>query len=114
MKLSEQLIVAKSYIDTPGTWIKGLLATDKYGIERRPGEFDAVCFCSMGALHRAEAKHDANFRQMLAAFNGHLPGNDYYLWELNDKLSSTHTDMMKLWNTVIADVQQREAESEQA
>jgi hypothetical protein len=89
----QNLIAAKALIDTPEKWVKGALKTGD-------------CLCAMGAVHAVLPKNyhglisdTAQFRALQSA----LP--DGFRWSVpsfNDDPSTTHADIMALFDRAIA------------
>jgi hypothetical protein len=42
---------------TPTSWTQGTFARDQYGLEVDPSHEDAVCWCAIGAIARAQADY---------------------------------------------------------
>lgn len=53
MKTSEILTKARELIDTPDKWTQRFYARDEHNASVTVGDDSAVCFCSLGAVHRA-------------------------------------------------------------
>ena len=82
---AEKLRRAKSLIDTPDKWIKG----DRVRVVN-----NQRCYCAVGALEMAGAR----FRPLVRA----LPGGSYTIVDFNDAPTTTHADVMALFDRAIA------------
>ena len=102
MKPSELLIKAKAVIADPKHWTQGQYAKDVKGYSTGPSTPDAVCWCSLGALHAVaheEHTYDARFAATrylsdVAAECGYIGIPDF-----ND--NSSHEAVMKAWDKAI-------------
>lgn len=99
MKVSERLIAAKAIITDPSKWTQGYYARDNKGEIIEADMTEAVCFCSIGALHR------------VGQFNWHSEDTDpaeVYLngatdtrWIVEYNDSHTHEEVMQVWDNAI-------------
>lgn len=101
MSIIEELLEWRSLIDTPEKWIKGHAAVHR----KENGEISfrdtPNCFCLVGARSTTglyvDCAADLAIKQELPA-----PFNDSPLWAFNDCPSTTHTDIMALFDRAIA------------
>lgn len=90
--VKENLIAAKALIDTPEKWLKGKLANAD------------GCFCAAGALKYAagygagEVWDSPEYR----AVRGGIPDTKQEIPSFNDRPSTTHADIMALFDRAIA------------
>lgn len=98
LTVKEQLTAAKTLIADPKHWVKGEIARNDDGERVEPDDAKAVCFCSLGALCRVTNDiHPAVSllcRHMPERFAGFLTG-------YNDHHSTTHADVMNLFDKAI-------------
>lgn len=100
MKVSERMIAAKAIITDPLKWTQGYYARDNEGEITEANMTEAVCFCSIGALHRV-----GGFNLFSATID---PAEDYlngatdtrWIVEYND--SHAHEEVMQVWDKAIA------------
>jgi hypothetical protein len=101
MKASQLLIQAKALITDPEHWTQGVYArTHKDGQDTNSYHPEAVCFCSLGALHRVtkdpltfEAYYMAKRRLSKAMGHQSIAG-------FND--THPHAEVMVAWDEAIA------------
>lgn len=97
MSAADQLRAAKALIDTPEKWTRGEYARDMFGsgVDCLSGE--AVCFCTLGALGAVGAANcDPIIRKALEpVFAGSVS-------MFNDSRTTTHADIMALFDRAIA------------
>lgn len=94
----EKLRAAKALIDTPEKWTKGTLARDSIGISVLVRSDDAVCFCVLGALGRAATETGPH----VWAIRDSLPAPYLAVSKFNDDPTTTHADVMALFDRAIA------------
>lgn len=94
MKTSEILIKAKEVITDPKNWTQGKFARNALGKTACPTDFDAVCFCSLGALKRIGKSSSFHLQLRL---NEAVGGS---IVDYND--SHTHEQVMEVWDKAIA------------
>lgn len=61
MNTLEVLIAARKLIEKPENWTRAFLARDNYGDPVYVHSDKAVCFCAMGALHKAVGETQGEF-----------------------------------------------------
>lgn len=102
MNTCKTLEAAKALIADPKCWIKGVIALNDDGEQVESDNLKAVCFCSLGALRAAAANRGIN--KALRTLYKHLPENyNGFLTGWNDHSSTTHEDVMKLFDKAIQD-----------
>lgn len=92
MSLKEDLIAAKALIDTPEKWTKNYFRTDN------------GCYCAVGAMDAA-TRPDPTFDRgdaAHAALRASLPEGEKSITGFNDRSSTTHADVMALFDRAIA------------
>lgn len=99
----ETLVAAKNLISNPDNWTQEAVARDSHGADTYSLNTDAVCWCSIGALHKvtknnslvitSAAKH---LRFVLEQEHKDYDGIAHF----ND--SHTHAEVMAFWNKAIA------------
>ena len=100
MKPSELLIKAKAVIADPKHWTQGSYAKDAEG--RNVGPADAVCWCSLGALHAvAHEENTYNTRFAATRYLARVSADCGYddISDFND--NSSHKVVMKAWDKAI-------------
>lgn len=101
MTPAEQLRAAKALIDTPEKWTKGEYATGPHGTYASQYSDNAVCYCAMGAIERADyldGDWGAHFFLRKTAIERGAMG----VIDFNDAPTTTHADIMKLFDDAIA------------
>lgn len=102
MKTSEILIKAKSLIDTPEKWTTETLARNS---AKKPVGFDseeAVCFCSLGALHRIfEDMGDENSALHFNKSKNYLRMGTQHQFIAHFNDDATHEEVMVAWDKAI-------------
>ena len=97
----------RELIQHPGDWVRDYIACDIYGDECSPLDDSAACWCLDGAAtfvacHPSRPAYPAVAATLVSAANdagfmGHV--------EFNDDPATTHADVMKLLDGVIADLE---------
>lgn len=122
MKTVEVLKAARELISSPEHWIKGVLALPFDGVADEGEELDVMdpkstCFCSLGALYRANGKNSiySGWRDTRA-----LPGyNELALAvseiaatseiaDFNDDDETEHADVLRMFDLAIGIAEERE------
>ena len=67
MNTLEVLIVARKLIEKPENWTRDFLARDSHGDPVYVHSDKAVCFCAMGALHKAIGETSAEYLDVVAS-----------------------------------------------
>ena len=101
LKISTYLVRARKLIEDPDHWIKGAFAkrTPK-GSSLDPERPDVTCFCAVGALRHVVAPHEAE--QLLnMAVRDISDNSDWYVTQFNDRKSTTHADVLALYDAAI-------------
>lgn len=101
MKVSERMIAAKAIITDPLKWTQGYYARDNAGEITEAETTEAVCFCSIGALHRVGEFnwHSEDTDPAEVYLNGATDNN--WIVEYND--THTHEEVMQVWDKAIAE-----------
>lgn len=121
--LEEQIAIAKkarALIEDPNNWTQGAYATDKDGVALdQPLDDEAVCFCMIGAIRRAEGNpREEVTRQNIPLLWGVLEdmvGEYQYPHEYND--THAHDEVLAFLDKAIKrleEYQERDALAEQA
>jgi hypothetical protein len=117
MRVSQILIEAKKLIDTPDKWTKWANARDKDGnplyVYTGSNAGNVACMCSNGAV-MSVALPQYNSKIYLQAMQvldraTHAAGFCMGIVSYNDAGSTTHTDLMAIWDKAIAAAQHAEA-----
>ncbi len=103
MTPKEVLIAARGLIDTPGKWTKGSSARRADGAQVTPFVADACTFCASGAIMRATTDGtNEDYSTAVSALRKHIPIERWGVACYNDDASTTHADMLKLFDKAIA------------
>lgn len=107
MKTSKILKKAKKIISNPVNWTKYRLAKTEDFVSVEPMSEDAFCFCSIGAVEKALDGEDYSPEYVNALNCLNLvvkqknKKNCDTVSSFNDKSSTTHDDIMKLFDDAI-------------
>lgn len=104
MKTSEVLLAAKAKIGTPATWGKWNLASDSAGIYVEPDSLEACRWCLSGALRAVAGSAYGQVRSFMVPLT-----TCGYLTEYNDLPTTTHADIMALFDRAIEAAKKQEA-----
>lgn len=99
MKSSEILKAAKDKIGTPERWTKNTGARDSRNVPCNPSERNAVCWCSLGAVSCVTGNL-YDFHKAATLLDEVLL--EYAVPTFNDHPSTTHADVMALFDKAIA------------
>ena len=102
MKPSELLIKAQAVIADPRRWTQDVYAKDAEGQDSAPCGPDAVCWCSLGALHAvAHEENTYNTRFAATRYLARVSAECGYsdVSDFND--NSSHEIVMKAWDRAI-------------
>lgn len=99
MTVKAFLVKAKGFIDTPETWTQGYYAHDKDGNMCEAFDEEATCFCSVGALYKANGGYypSDEFNEAEKILNS--LADRHFIVDHND--SNTHENVMDLWDRAI-------------
>jgi hypothetical protein len=102
---------ARALISDPERWTQGEDARDEDGLPVHPDDSDAVCWCTLGALHRAAAGTDdfSVFREIqkaVEAFPG-IRSQAHYAAKFND--AHTHAEVLAMFDAAISAKERRAA-----
>lgn len=100
MKVKELLVKAKGLIENPETWTQGYYAHDKDGNMCEALDEEATCFCSIGALFKANGGYydeDGVISKAEDILNS--LADRHFIVDHND--SNTHENVMALWDRAI-------------
>ena len=112
MKPSELLTKAKAVIADPKHWTQGRYAQDAEGQASAPCGPDAVCWCSLGALHAvAHEENTYNTRFAATRYLAKVADECGYsgIPDFND--NSSHETIMKAWDKAIKLAEEAENEN---
>lgn len=106
-RVVELLTKAKKLIDKPEKWTKKAGSRDAGGVSVDVSSNQSVCFCSLGALIKAQPFEPVLFgaaKDLLDSscpkfFLGDTPG---WILAYNDAAETTHEDVMKVFDKAIA------------
>ena len=110
----ELLIAAKNLISDPNHWTKNVGARNERGTHVLSSHPSAVCFCMLGALnaaaHRNRPQFDRmNLRDASVKLLQVIPDSPM-ISMFNDRPSTTHSDVMKVFDDAIAATAPRNAD----
>src|SRR5260221_3043798 len=92
---SECLKMARSIIKKPKNWVRGCYAFDRWANQCMGKENDAIKWCSIGALHRANGPLELVARDFLKRVcNGSIVG-------FNDHPNTTHAMVLAKFDEAI-------------
>lgn len=99
MNTKEILIAAKALIDAPEKWTQGDYARDASGNSVSFKSKDAVCFCSLGAIHKVAKGKDFDDAEkcLREILNGDFRSS---LHRFND--AKNHKEVIELFDAAIA------------
>lgn len=101
MKISEHLIAAKKRIEKPENWTTHVLARNSAGMSVESWSFEAICWCSIGAVSKAP---DTKYTQKSACYKyleqAISTNSDTSISDFND--THTHAEVMEMWDKAIA------------
>jgi hypothetical protein len=108
VKISEVLEQAKALISTPAKWTKGQYAKDGRGHAAGDGKGQTpVCWCAVGAVQVA-AENDQQAEQAWRVLYAALH-YERSVVAFNDDETTTHADVMRMFDDAIAMAKRREA-----
>ena len=116
---------AREIITPEDRWTKGVLARDKQGDAISPDSIEAVCFCAMGAIDKAAYMQeyplssdvpDIGAGEIAAEVicllgeevNRRYRGGTISVNAWNDDPSTTHKDVLKMFDRAITNYSRRE------
>ena len=99
LSVKELLVEGKKIIADKEKWAQGYYAYDAQGDMRDPMDGDAVCFCSIGALWKANGSYEG---EVIREAERVLSANSkkYFIVDQNDE--GTHEEVMAVWDKAIA------------
>lgn len=111
------LVRARELIAEPKNWTQGVMARDRTGDATLPGDKHATCFCTAGAVYRAEidawregygtpvervvASSGATFA-IAKAIEAREFGDNVSIVTFNDRPTTTHADVLQIFDAAIA------------
>lgn len=102
MKNSDLLKAAKALIADPKNWCKGVGSTTASGVRCFYNEPDAVRFCAVRAIERiAKTVDEFCAAMVLMQQAGCKRSANFVLYQYNNRLTTTHADMMSLFDEAI-------------
>jgi hypothetical protein len=107
MNAHELLLAARTLIQTPNDWTKGVNARDAAGEPVEEYHPNAVCYCALGAVDITDFRNGADSREYwrsVDALNAAVPA-PYQHWEVHeyqDLPETTHADVLALFDRAIA------------
>ena len=103
------LKAGRELLSDPNRWTKRTLARDKNGHATDVYDAKATCFCSLGAMHRAAlhkgADLDTRYRiqdRLTASVKALYPRHPSLIYVFNDSSSTTHDQILAVWDHAIA------------
>ncbi len=99
MSAQQALLAARELISAPERWAQQFYAYDAAGKRVMPNDPDAVCWCAVGAVHKAGGGA-TSIHMALDALGDAVPGMAMTLPVYND--SRTHPEILALFDRAIA------------
>lgn len=100
------LSAARELIAKDGVWTQGAYARDVNGDEVSESSTAAVCFCSVGALHRAGGRHQAGtlrtIKEAVNMLSEGLLSDGLHLENWNDEPNRTQAEVVALFDRTIS------------
>lgn len=97
---TQTLIFAKSLLLDPANWIVCALYADEQGESVDMPEA-ATKFCTLGAVFKAAHILSSNELASIEFLSRALPGNEPHVANYNDSLTTTHADILALFDRAI-------------
>ena len=97
--VTKALTDARKLISKPENWTKKTLARDNAGKNCLLLSKDAVCYCSVGALHKS-AVNDRIIANAMQILRGFTPNNRPVV-HYNDHTTTTHEDILAMFDLAI-------------
>lgn len=95
------LKAARAKIEKPENWTQGVFARNAHGLLTGPHFSDAACWCALGAVKAALPDHYTGYSKMRELLSAACPpGGD--IVDFNDDLSTTHADILAMFDRAIA------------
>ena len=103
MKSSELLIKAKAIILAPAHWTQNAFARDELGNTTDELASDAVCFCSLGALYKAQSNTLITEEWQAAKdyINRSIRATEQYLGVAGYNDTHTHAEVLAKFDAAI-------------
>lgn len=100
------LKAARELLSDAKRWGKHLTASDSWGNSVSPTSPSAHCWCVYGAIEKARSSMDDNDRAevLLAKY---LPPKETGISTFNDRLTTSHADILALFDRAIAAEERR-------
>lgn len=95
---------ARERISAPERWTKGGYAKDAKGFSVAPDAPEAVCWCASGAV-KAESPDGDELYDIRGALSLHISGITNGIPRFNDAPSTTHADILALFDRTIAELE---------
>lgn len=102
-QLADDLRAARKLIERPEAWTKKEEARDSDGNSVGATSDYATCWCSLGAVERVCGGWNARYVAAELALADVLPKHSgAVVWEYNDAPTTTHADILALFDRAIA------------
>lgn len=105
MNALEILKSARAILSNPDHWIKDDMAKDKNRKSVETSDPEACSFCTLGALRRAAGitfRNSNAYTDARVAIREELPNNTVSIACYNDRVSTTHADVLGLFDRAIS------------
>ena len=108
-KVRDTLMFIRKLLSEPERWTQGVIARNKNGYRVEPEDSCATSWCLGGAIYLAccTLKFDATTHVSTISYLAtHLPTEfeNKEMHNYNDSPATTHTDILELLDTTIADI----------
>lgn len=97
--VKELLLVARQAISNPENWTQYVIARDAEGVMIFPDSSKAVCWCSLGALRKAQEDLKADETTYVEAYDVLCDVLDGSIVAYND--THTHAEVLALFDKAI-------------
>jgi hypothetical protein len=116
MTLSQILRAARETIADPKHWTQGAYARDKHGVPVDSLRGEGCTFCTFGAVRHVVAKENAEYFEAEVALDSSVPrdgmGATIGAINFNDAPTTTHADVLALFDRAIARAEAQETRAE--
>lgn len=110
---------ARALIAHPDNWVKGVAARDSESNEVETDSARATCFCTVGALHKSllvagKGENVELYMEARSQLIRHRPDNSAGLVYFNDAPTTTHADVLGMFDRAIAELEKNSASPKEA
>ena len=109
---------ARALIAHPDNWIKGAAARDSESKEVETESANATCFCTVGALHKSllvagKGENVELYMEARSQLIRQSPDNRGLVY-FNDAPTTTHADVLGMFDRAIAELEKNSASPKEA